>query len=188
MVEFVNTIDVLGDDALVDSLIEKTLTEFKDNTLTAIGENAFYDIKQLTTIDVPSAITIRDQAFRGCNRLAEVNIPSVTTIGYGAFYSDERLVKLDAPMLTAINGRIVFRYTNLDTLILRASSVCTLANADSIANTPIARGIGYIYVPRALLNEYRNATNFSTYASQFRALEDYTVDGTTTGELDETKI
>ena len=32
------------------------------------------------------------------------------------------------------------------------------------------------------------ATNWSTYAAQFRALEDYTVDGTTTGELDETKI
>ena len=53
---------------------------------------------------------------------------------------------------------------------------------------------GYIYVPRALLSDtdetkdYRRATNWSTFATQFRALEDYTVDGTTTGELDPNKI
>lgn len=58
-----------------------------------------------------------------------------------------------------------------------------------VANgTPIANGTGYIYVPSALIEQYKVAENWSTYASQFRALEDYTVDGTITGELDETKI
>lgn len=49
-------------------------------------------------------------------------------------------------------------------------------------------GTGYIYVPRALVDTYKAATNWSTIADQFRALEDYTVDGTITGELDESKI
>lgn len=40
----------------------------------------------------------------------------------------------------------------------------------------------------ALVDSYKAATNWSTYATQFRALEDYTVDGTITGELDSTKI
>lgn len=40
----------------------------------------------------------------------------------------------------------------------------------------------------ALVDSYKAATNWSTYADQIRALEDYTVDGTTTGALDETKI
>ena len=53
---------------------------------------------------------------------------------------------------------------------------------------PIMKGEGYIYVPRALVDSYKVATNWSSWATQFRALEDYTVDGTTTGELDETKI
>ena len=39
-----------------------------------------------------------------------------------------------------------------------------------------------------LYEKYRNGTNWSTYAAQFRALEDYTVDGTITGELDPNKI
>ena len=65
---------------------------------------------------------------------------------------------------------------------------------NNIIHSKIAAGNGYIYVPRALLSDddetkdYRRATNWSTYAAQFRALEDYTVDGTTTGELDKTKI
>jgi hypothetical protein len=39
-----------------------------------------------------------------------------------------------------------------------------------------------------LVDEYKAATNWSTYAGRIRALEDYTVDGTITGELDESKI
>ena len=34
----------------------------------------------------------------------------------------------------------------------------------------------------------KTASIWSTYASQIRALEDYTVDGTVTGELDPSKI
>ena len=42
MSEFINTIDVLGDDAVIDSIIDRTITEFKDNTLTTIGQYAFF--------------------------------------------------------------------------------------------------------------------------------------------------
>lgn len=47
---------------------------------------------------------------------------------------------------------------------------------------------GYIYVPRDMIETLSTATNWVTYASQLRALEDYTIDGTTTGELDTTKV
>jgi surface protein len=47
---------------------------------------------------------------------------------------------------------------------------------------------GYIYVPKNMIETLSSATNWSAYADQIRALEDYTVDGTTTGELDESKI
>ena len=77
----------------------------------------------------------------------------------------------------------------MESLILRkTSAICTLANTSVFRSTPIADGTGYIYVPAALVDSYKAATNWSTYADQFRALEDYTVDGTTTGALDETKI
>ena len=73
-------------------------------------------------------------------------------------------------------------------LILRSETMATLAGTNALSSTPIASGTGYIYVPSALIEDYKVATNWSTYADQFRALEDYTVDGTITGELDESKI
>ena len=47
---------------------------------------------------------------------------------------------------------------------------------------------GYIYVPRNMVDTLKSATNWSVYADQIRALEDYTVDGTTTGDLDMDKV
>lgn len=80
--------------------------------------------------------------------------------------------------------------SKLTALVLRnPSQVVTLVSGSNfLASTPIKSGTGYIYVPSALVDSYKAATNWSTYAAQFRALEDYTVDGTTTGELDPTKI
>ena len=31
----------------------------------------------------------------------------------------------------------------------------------------------YVYVPKALVGAYKSATNWSTYANQIRAIEDY---------------
>ena len=42
---------------------------------------------------------------------------------------------------------------------------------------------GYIYVPRAYVEELKSATGWSLFGDQIRALEDYTVDSTTTGAL-----
>lgn len=47
---------------------------------------------------------------------------------------------------------------------------------------------GYIYVPREMIALLEVASNWSTIATQLRALEDYTLDGTTTGELDLEKM
>lgn len=49
-----------------------------------------------------------------------------------------------------------------------------------------------VYVPEALLDSYKSATNWSSYYAQgkvdFKAIEDYTIDGTVTGEFDYEKI
>ena len=39
------------------------------------------------------------------------------------------------------------------------------------ASGPIAQGAGTIYVPSALLDTYKAATGWSTYASSFKAIE-----------------
>lgn len=68
---------------------------------------------------------------------------------------------------------------------MRSETMATLAGSHAFMDVNSAF---CIYVPAALIDSYKAATNWSAYANQFRALEDYTVDGTITGELDESKI
>ena len=206
MAEFINTIDVLGDDAVIDSIIDRSITEFKDDTLTTIGDYAFYQCASLSVLDLPNVENMKQYAFQGCVSLARVSLPKFSTdenvnglfdgcaaltdvyvptlqyVGWSMFRSCANLKKIDLPRARYINS-LAFRSTELKVLILRRETLCGL-------NHPTAVSIpaGYIYVPRALVEEYKAATNWSTFATQFRALEDYTVDGTITGELDETKI
>jgi N-acyl-D-aspartate/D-glutamate deacylase len=79
-------------------------------------------------------------------------------------------------------------------VLRKQDSITTLENINAFSNSSMCgvinyHGIvGYVYVPRALVNAYKTATNWSTYANYIRAIEDYSIDGTVTGELDETKI
>ena len=99
------------------------------------------------------------------------------------------MTSVDFPLATGIESYTFYNCSALTALILRnTEAVRTLSATNALAKTPIASGTGYIYVPAALLDTYKAATNWTTYADQFRALETYTVDGTTTGALDESKI
>ena len=57
------------------------------NSVTSIGDRAFYDSRSLSNIVIPNSVTsIGDSAFEGCNSLGSLVIPnSVKNIGKGAF-------------------------------------------------------------------------------------------------------
>lgn len=61
----------------------------------------------------------------------------------------------------------------LETVIIRTSEICVLDSYMAFTGTPIESGTGYIYVPSALVDSYKAATNWTTYADQIRAIEDY---------------
>ena len=57
------------------------------NSVTSIGNYAFYDCSGLTSVTIPNSVTsIGSSAFRGCRALTTITIPnSVTSIGESAF-------------------------------------------------------------------------------------------------------
>ena len=164
----------------------------KLESVTSLGSRAFFGCNA-THIDLPSMVNLSaGEEFRDA-KLQSISLPLAQNIGYHTFYRCSSLKLLDLPSVTAIGSTAwssgVFYQGGITSLILRnVDTVCTLRSGYEFNGTKIASGTGYIYVPRALVDSYKSATNWSAYANQFRALEDYTVDGTTTGALDETKI
>ena len=155
---------------------------------TSIGGHAFSDCRALTTANFPAATSIDSYAFSDCSNLTTANLPSVAGIGGNAFNNCSKLTTVDLSSVGRIGSRVFYNCSKLTSLILRSGVMATLASTNAFSGTPIASGTGYIYVPAALVDSYKAANNWSTYANQFRSLEGYTVDGTTTGALDAGKI
>ena len=176
-----------GGSGEMDQLINRSITEISSN-INTIGAYAFYGCESLTNVNRPSATSVGDYAFRQCTALTTVELPSVTTIGKYGFYGCTSLTTVDAPKITSIGSYAFCSCSDLTKLILRGEAVCTLSNVNAFTSTPIADAAGYILVPRDLVATYQVSSNWTKYSAQFRALEDYTVDGTITGALDETKI
>jgi hypothetical protein len=117
--------------------------------VTSAGTNVFQQ-SSLTNISMPLLNRISNYMLYGCTSLTKADFTSATSIGAAAFQAS----------------------TSLTALILRRTSVCTLENQNALTRTPIADGTGYVYVPAALVDSYKT-TNWSVYANQFRAIEDY---------------
>ena len=154
---------------------------------TSIGNFAFNSCSALTTVNFPVATSIGNSAFESCSALTTADFPVATSIRDSAFYSCSALTTADFPVATSIGDSTFNSCSKLKSLLLRGNNVCTLSSKNTFRLTPISSGTGYIYVPSSLIEQYKAATNWSVYAAQFRALEDYTVDGTITGELDTAK-
>lgn len=178
-----------GDHAAEDAIISRTITDYTNDRVTSIGNYAFTGCSSLTSADFPAATSIGESAFDVCSNLTSANFPAATSIGGAAFSECSSLTSADFPAVTSIENFAFEVCSNLTSITLRVTTqVCTLSNTSAFNSTPIKSGTGYIYVPAALIDSYKTATNWTTYANQFRALESYTVDGTTTGELDPTKV
>lgn len=168
------------------------ITSVSAPDLTAqVVAHAFRECTSLTTASLPKVQNINSHTFYGCTNLESVYLPSVTTVTGYNFYNCTKLQMICLPKLTetgnaatgsdfargctslktadlnkvvridpnCFNGDTVF-----DTLILRRATVTTLNNVNAFTGTPFASGGtgGTIYVPSALINSYKSATNWST--------------------------
>ena len=180
-----------GDNTALISLIDRTVTsiEIPEGT-TSIGYSVFYSCINLTSVTIPDSVTnISANAFATCRSLTSITIPdSVTSIGYNVFSGCSGLTSITIPHsvtsigdlafynctgLTSITigngvtsiGNSMFRdCTNLTEIDFSThNAVPTLADTSAFSNTPASL---VIKVPSALLDEWKAATNWSTYADK----------------------
>ena len=171
---------------------------------TLLAAYAFSNCRKLKTANFPKVASVGQQGFASCYELEHIKLPLASTFGQAVFSQCRMLKTIDLPSITTIaqNQSGLFSNCNsLTALILRSQTLVSILTTTAyfsncyhfygtVNSTYNPDGLtdGYIYVPAALVEKYKSHTYWSDFGSRFRALEDYTVDGTITGELDETKI
>lgn len=153
-------------------LLERTIAEIESNA-SKIEDNALYGCKQLTSAVFPQAQLLGDNSMRDCTNLVRLEIPNATSLQGSSLRGCVKLTKVDLPKVEQLFAYVFNGCTKLDTLILRYEKLCSMSNTNALASTPIASGTGYIYVPSTLVEGYKTASSWSTYAAQIRAIEDY---------------
>lgn len=165
------------DHSLEDGIIRRTLTSYSNDRITTIGAYAFANFAALKSIDFPNVTSIKRNAFYTCNGLTSVVFPKVVDIGTSAFNNCSSLDIVDFHVLTTIAAQAFQYSTGLYTVIIRSPNVPTLSNINAFYNMPVnvvSSGTpGYVYVPSALVDSYKSASNWSNYADKIRAIEDY---------------
>lgn len=177
---------------------------------TTIGNSAFSNTMP-TTVNLPKVTTVGEYAFQGSGHYEydldlpavtslgnynfnvanwrTVRLPSITVIPERGFYNSYVTVVDIGPNCTWINNYGFYGASALKALIFRRTeSIVTTGSSNIFNNSRIKNGYGYIYVPSALIEAYKAESMYSGVSPMFRAIEDYTLDGTVTGEMDYTKI
>ena len=124
-----NSVTSIGDKAfyLCKSLQSITIP----NSVTSIGDGAFICCESLQSITIPNSVTsIGDDAFSSCKSLQSITIPnSVTSIGDGAFYWCESLQSVTIPnSVTSIEDYAFFGCESLQSVTI-PNSVTSIGNS-----------------------------------------------------------
>lgn len=138
-----------------------------------LGWGPFRGCTTLTTLNAPLLERTCPYAFEDSG-LTSITLPSLRTVGSDLFRTCNSLAKVDLPIAGSIGGMAFAGCGNLKTLILRKTTAVAYLYTGALNGTPIAASkTGYVYVPSALVSAYKTDSNWSTYASQIRAIEDY---------------
>lgn len=163
-----------------------------------LGNYAFRGCTALKTVNLPNLHYLPNYGlFDSCTALEQIRLKSLISLVGTYCFTDMNdafpaLELIDYGQITTAFGTII-KNTTIKVAVFRNSSLVTCSNIGCVGDTtsPIRAGTGYVLVPRALIEDYKVESNWSALdaaGTQFLAVEDYTTDGTTTGDLDDTKI
>ena len=149
---------------------------------TAIGNSAF-QYADAVTLDLPSLAAVGTTSQNRFTYMGVLenfilsgltgDVTPTTALTSG---SNSSLKMVDCGFTTRFSAHMR-NYTNLETVILRKTSLVTFSNSTVYssgifaAGSPIGQGTGKIYVPEALVASYQAAAGWSRYSGCFTAIE-----------------
>lgn len=110
-IELANSLTYIGQYAFYGA--NKLESIIIPNGIEQISPYAFASCTSLTTVNLPSSVNkISEYAFNGCTKLSTINLENVKTIGEGAFTSTSKLISVDLSKVESI-GEGAFASSNL---------------------------------------------------------------------------
>ena len=135
------------------------------NSITSIEESTFNTCSSLSSITIPNSVTsIGASAFNGCYSLSPITIPnSVTSILQQAFSRCFSLSSITIPdSVTSIASSVFYTCSSVAFYdFSNHTSVPTLSNTNAFKNIAVDC---QIRIPASLVDTWKAATNWSTYA------------------------
>ena len=149
MKNIANNVASAGSDeqAMLDGIIDKTITSVSSNNVTKIGDNVFTSCTKLTKAVFPNVNIIGGYAFNHCPELATVNFPLATYIDSDAFCVCKSLTMVEFPLVKIIGKNAFYGCTSLTTANFpNAIEIYTYAfrNCTSLTNFEISSEVTQI--------------------------------------------
>ena len=157
MFNYINTRDELGLQATFDRLINGSLTSFVDDSLTNLRQYAFYQNDSLASLILPNLTQTISTNIWHCKHLHTLALKNKSN-GNNSYFDTV------LPQLTHC--------------ILLDNSISPYIPINSTPGSggnppPLAFNIGAFYVPSELVNDYKNATNWSVCANMIHSIDEY---------------
>ena len=111
-----------------DAIISRTITNYTNDRVKAIGNYAFERCYNLTNVSFPVCTTIGSNAFYSCSSLTSINFPVCTFIGSYAFYYCSSLTSINFPVCTFIGSDAFYSCRSLTNV---SFPVCTTIGSNA---------------------------------------------------------
>lgn len=139
-----------GGTDLSDSILSKSFSGvYKSGALKTVDAYMMQTMQGLTGLYTPSLSNIGSNGFAYCRSLKYAYIKG-GTISNLAFVATDSLVSL----------------------IITNNETSVLSSIGAFQQSAISSGVGYIYVPDDLVEQYKVATNWATYATQIKGMSE----------------
>lgn len=140
-----------SEDALLSGV---GLTNYKNNSV-AIIRSYVFAFSPVVTAYFGDCSEINNSAFQSAGKMTYIYIGGQSP---------------------TIKSNVFAGSTSLTAVILSSDVVGSLSSTNAFTLTPIYSGTGYIYVPDDLVDQYKVATNWATYAAQIKGLSEIPAD------------
>ena len=170
LLDYSGTINLTASEITISNsaFYSATITGINIPNLSICNIGIFQSCKSLTDVNLPNVTIVYSTAFYGCTALQSITLPncsliygpSTSTYNHGAFQNCTNLTTISLPNLQKFSGYKIFYGTNLQSVYLMGSSVCTLSTSTIFQNST------KIYVPSSLLTAYQSAVQWRTISSR----------------------